>query len=126
MAAPMLASYVYPTVGSSLVAANVPTLARMRKLNEVIVDITTDAGNANESPVTIAHNLQLPGPPFGTTDPRPDVLVTKLTSGMTVLADLGVTFPDGNSITLTKNAVSVGGASGLFRVYIKRPQTFGR
>lgn len=124
MAAPMLAAYVYPTIGATTVPGNVPTLAQMRKLNEVIVDITTDDGNVNESPVAIVHNLALS--PADGSDGRPDVLVTKLTSAMTVLADLKIGFTNLNTITFTKNAISQAGASAVFRVCIKRPNSIER
>jgi hypothetical protein len=120
----MLAAYVYPTTGATTVPANVPTLARMRKLNEVIVDITTDDANVNESPVAIVHNMALA--PADGSDGRPNVLVTKLTSAMTALADLKIAFTDLNTITITKNAISQAGAVGVFRVYIKRPNSIER
>jgi hypothetical protein len=110
----MLLTYRYPN------GASAPTLAQMKKKNTMVVDVTTDDGNVNESPVDITHNLALA--PADGSDGRPDVLITKLVSAATVLCDLRVTYKDLNTITLTKIiGPSVAGASGVFRVIVKRP-----
>jgi hypothetical protein len=114
MAAPMLATYRYPAAGAP------PSLAQMRKLDQVVVDIDTDAANANEDPVVITHNLQLA--PADGTDGRPEVQVTRLVNAA-ALTDLKVGFTSLNTLTLTKAILT---RAATFRVTIRRPNTIYR
>ena len=118
MAAAMTKTYRYPP--SVAGGAVDPTAAQMIGHDRVVVDIASDAGNANESPVTVTHNMGLAK--ADGTDGTPEVFVSALVAGATQ-SGLSMAFNDANSLIFTK---IVTGIAYTWRVVIKRPFSVGQ